>query len=244
MNDTILTQLKILVERAVRPVRASISRKRKMREELLAHVSAVFEEEAKQSDEAAALTRTRERFGSPAQLSQQLQATVPASDAPFYFVESITGCPSHESVWRRAARYAFTVAVASTFCLTILMLAMTPREEWLTIARLPSVLAPVWMAFLTFCATLLEHGMRRALFDPRGRNWRQAFAVGMATWLLVPALVFVWSIAVTGGFLSSVQETWPLLVSSLLAPAAAVLVSRVCVAEIRYLEEWANLSID
>jgi hypothetical protein len=105
-------------------------------------------------------------------------------------------------------------------------------------------LAPLWMAFLTFWATLLEHGMRLALFDPRGRNWRQAFAVGVATWLLVPALVLAWSIAITGGFLSSVQETWPLLVSSLLAPAAAVLVSKVCVAEIRYLEEWANLSID
>ena len=45
MNESTLTQLKIIVERAVRPVRASTSRKRKMREELLAHVSGVFEEE-------------------------------------------------------------------------------------------------------------------------------------------------------------------------------------------------------
>ena len=47
MNDCTLTQLKILVERVVRPVRASSERKRKMRDELLAHVSAVFEQEAK-----------------------------------------------------------------------------------------------------------------------------------------------------------------------------------------------------
>ena len=45
MNESILTQLKVIVERAVRPVRASTSRKRKMREELLAHVGGVFEEE-------------------------------------------------------------------------------------------------------------------------------------------------------------------------------------------------------
>ena len=49
MNESTLTQLKIIVERAVRPVRASTSRKRKMREELLAHVSGVFEEEAAQA---------------------------------------------------------------------------------------------------------------------------------------------------------------------------------------------------
>ena len=45
MNELTLTQLKIIVERAVRPVRASTARKRKMREELLAHVVGVFEEE-------------------------------------------------------------------------------------------------------------------------------------------------------------------------------------------------------
>ena len=44
MNESTLTRLKIVVERAVRPVRASTARKRKMREELLAHVVGVFEE--------------------------------------------------------------------------------------------------------------------------------------------------------------------------------------------------------
>ncbi len=56
MNDSTRTPLKILVERVVRPVRASISRKRKIREELLAHVSGAFEEElAKLGDRQAAL---------------------------------------------------------------------------------------------------------------------------------------------------------------------------------------------
>jgi hypothetical protein len=59
MNESILTQLKVIVERAVRPVRASTSRKRKMREELLAHVVGVFEEEcARLGDDRAALERT------------------------------------------------------------------------------------------------------------------------------------------------------------------------------------------
>ena len=67
MNDSTLTQLKILVERAVRPVRASSSRKRKMREELLAHVTSVFEEEvARLANEQTALEGTAQRFGNPA----------------------------------------------------------------------------------------------------------------------------------------------------------------------------------
>ena len=49
MNDVILRELKIVVERAVRPVRATIARKRRMREELLAHLMAIFEEESREA---------------------------------------------------------------------------------------------------------------------------------------------------------------------------------------------------
>ena len=66
MNGLTLTRLKVLVERAVRPVRASASRKRLMREELLAHVTAVFEEElARLADEQAALERTADGSATP-----------------------------------------------------------------------------------------------------------------------------------------------------------------------------------
>src|SRR5262249_20820162 len=50
MNEFIQIQLKILVERTVRSVRATIGRKRKMREELMAHLTAVFAEETKLGD--------------------------------------------------------------------------------------------------------------------------------------------------------------------------------------------------
>jgi hypothetical protein len=81
MSDLVLTQLKIIVERAVRPVLASTSCKWKMREELLAHVSDAFEEEsARLGDDRAALERTALRFGNPAEVTGQLQESVPASD--------------------------------------------------------------------------------------------------------------------------------------------------------------------
>ncbi len=88
MNDVTLTQLKILVERAVRPVRASSGQKRKVREELLAHVSAVFEEEqAALGEERAALRRTEQRFGHPGELTEQLQGSVRARDALDRFLD-------------------------------------------------------------------------------------------------------------------------------------------------------------
>ena len=81
MTESNLVQLKIIVERAVRPVRASVTCKRKMREELLAHVSGAFEDElARVQDEHAALERTRVRFGNPTEMVNELQDSVRISD--------------------------------------------------------------------------------------------------------------------------------------------------------------------
>ncbi len=45
MTDATLKELKVVVERAVQPIRATMARKRQMREELLAHLVSVFEQE-------------------------------------------------------------------------------------------------------------------------------------------------------------------------------------------------------
>jgi len=106
MNDSTRTQLKIIVERAVRPVRVSMCHKLKMREELLAHVSAVFEEEAARLDnEQAAFERTAQRFGNPAELTGQLQVSVPTSDFLQRFLEGMA-LRTEESRLRRAVRFA------------------------------------------------------------------------------------------------------------------------------------------
>src|SRR5262249_34193017 len=103
MNEFTLTQLKIIVERAVRPIRASASRKRKMREELLAHVSGVFEEElAKLLDERAALERTARRLGNPAEVTSQLQESVPASDHIRRFWDGRPEEPARRAAFRIA----------------------------------------------------------------------------------------------------------------------------------------------
>jgi hypothetical protein len=78
MNDAILKELKIVVEQAVWPVRATMARKRRMREELLAHLSAIYEEEsAKLSNDQTALDQAKQRFGDIAALVNELQDAVP-----------------------------------------------------------------------------------------------------------------------------------------------------------------------
>jgi hypothetical protein len=97
MNDSILKQLKIMVERIVQPIRASTAAKRTIQEELLAHVVEVFEEEVSRlADERAALTRTEQRFGNSSELTGQLQDSITISGYSAWIVDQM---------WLRLARY-------------------------------------------------------------------------------------------------------------------------------------------
>jgi hypothetical protein len=73
-----MNEFMIHVEEIVRPVRAFASRKLRMRQELLAHLRAAFDEErAAGGDEATALQRAKTRLGEPATLTRTLQESVP-----------------------------------------------------------------------------------------------------------------------------------------------------------------------
>ncbi|MBI1831055.1 MAG: hypothetical protein HYR84_06360 [Planctomycetes bacterium] len=248
MTDAVLTQLKILVERAVRPVQASLASKRKMREELLAHVTAVFEDEAKRTDEPTALERTAARFGSAAELTEQLQATVSLDERIGGWLESIVGFPPRGSMVVLALRHAGIIAALATVGLG---LAMGTRAmitggwgEWSTPTRMPATLAPLNFAALMFFASLLGQSMTRAWVNPAEWSWPRILALGVAAWLLLPAWLFLLCFAVLGELDATALHVAPLLLSSLLAPLVLVIVARMCSDEIRHGEEWASLKID
>jgi hypothetical protein len=74
-----MEQLKIHVERIVRPIRATAWRKNKMREELLAHLMEKTEAlVAAGAAEPDAATQAIQQLGDPATLRADLQASVPA----------------------------------------------------------------------------------------------------------------------------------------------------------------------
>jgi hypothetical protein len=245
MNESTLTQLKIIVERAVRPVRASTSCKRKMREELLAHVVGVFEEESvKLGDDRAALERTALRFGNPAEVTSQLQESVPARDAVRRYWEGRPGEPA----WRTAIRLAW---VSGTFALvfTVFFLAVAsftvgsvgawPRETLLQ--SVCAVLAiPAWLSGLVFLTSFME----KALYGPAGRSRLKIALVFAGSWLFM----LLWLAAVS----------WPTWSAEWDHPGAAVVagclvVSAPCLPYAlaqssllrrRYHEEWGRLPID
>ncbi len=102
-----LEQMRI-VERAVRPLRAQIARKRKMREELLAHLSEIYEEEYQRlADPDAALHEAAKRFGDPAQLSRELQGSQKWDDRLNYWFERWFGWRPPESAARWMLRVSF-----------------------------------------------------------------------------------------------------------------------------------------
>jgi hypothetical protein len=234
MNESTLTQLKIIVERAVRPVRASSARKRKMREELLAHVVGVFEEETTRlGDERAALEQTALRFGNPAEVTSQLQDSVPARDR------------SGESSLRLAAGFAAVFAALSLVPFGIVFLIHGRVPGGAGVPAPPLLWPPLLTAFLAFCGTLLIQGMRQALFGPAGRSWLRAGLVAAAAWIVIPVTTFAFSLAVTVDIQRILWEfVVPLLPSNVLAPVALVALVYAFASECRHDREWASLQID
>ena len=102
-----LLQMKF-VEGIVRPVRAGTARKRKMRDELLTHLSAIYEEElARLHDSEAAFRAAIERFGEPGELTREVESVLPVSARLDYYRERWLGWRAPES----AATYLLRVAV-------------------------------------------------------------------------------------------------------------------------------------
>ncbi len=127
MNDATLTELKIVVERAVRPVRATFGRKRTMREELLGHLISIFEEEVgKLGNEPAALERANQRFGDPKGLTSELQQSVPAWDRYGSILETL-GCQPGESAWHLAAKHFLAMVLFYSLLLLSYFLLLSPH---------------------------------------------------------------------------------------------------------------------
>ncbi len=73
-----MRSLRVHVERIVRPIRASVLRKNRMREELLGHLKIAFEEErSRTQSDAEAVQRAAARLGDPDALREDLQHSVP-----------------------------------------------------------------------------------------------------------------------------------------------------------------------
>ena len=249
VNDATRRELNVIVERAVRPIRASLARQRRIREELLAHLVSIFEEQAEQlGDEVAALEQAKKRFGDPRQLAAQLQQSVPRLDGLARLSEQFLNLRPGESVCRSAIRGAVTMLlgyVVMIVCLPLIHLAVRGNLAELRLAAGLVLASGIAMSVLIFVLALLIHGMRLALFRGTAeRSWSLAAICGVASAFLFPVFGFVLYWTLTGDVSSSCAHLRSLSFTGLLFPVLLVTIARQFAAELRYQEEWASLEID
>lgn len=189
-----------IVERAVRPVRASTPRKRKMRQELLSHLSAIYEEErANQGDPGIALQAAATRFGDVAQLSRELDRSVSLKERIACNLERRFGWRSPET----AARFMFRLAVQLLVIiavpvfviagLTVICLGMKYGLWWdrsVSIAIRPVAALWLFIPTDTFLLGLLYFKLRDALC---GAVWARKSLPKAALYDVLIALVVLGS---------------------------------------------------
>jgi Clp amino terminal domain, pathogenicity island component len=206
-----LMQMKI-VERAVRPVRASLPRKRKMREELLAHLAAIHEEEmAKLNDSAAALAEANRRFGDSKKLARELESSLPWSERLSFAVERHLGWRAPESAARYCMRLGFNFAICMACCIALplliesLLINQYNTADWWSAMRVCGLFLfwlPVCVAVLTWIYLQLRDAMWGAFGSRKSALRVAAFAGVMVAFMFVFTLLFLaieaWSLGAAG----------------------------------------------
>ena len=183
-----LLQMKT-VERAVRPVRASTPRKRKMREELLAHLSAIYDDElARIHDPASALDSAARRFGDPNALACDLDAALPFHERLSYYIERWVAWRAPESVTHYAWRMALFTLSMLTFVLGIVTAGIILRWGWIdSVQTLVRVFTAIILIIppTQFILAILNIKLRDAMWGAFGS--RKSWAVSLALALFLAA---------------------------------------------------------
>jgi ATP-dependent Clp protease ATP-binding subunit ClpC len=187
-----LRQMQI-VERCVRPVRASTKRKRRMREELLAHLTAICDDEQQQAgsiDAMAALDAAARRFGNPSELARELQASVPRSERFDARIEYWLGWRAPETVLRMLLRTSLL-----SFCLLAGFGIIALLVNFLFSRDNPSNNAVVLRVFLSLMllSPVAQFGFGWCYYKARDSLWGAFGArrspARAAGWMLATAVV-------------------------------------------------------
>lgn len=194
MNDN---DFMVLVERAVRPVTAGPKKKTRMREELLAHLTGVYEQElARLGDEQKARAEAIRRFGDPAALTAELQATTTFQDRLDARLNRAFGWRPGESAVRYSARLAGLIALVmigtSWLALVIALSANPQMDPWDGLVLRCGLHFLVLGSAVVFLISLLGIRVRDSLWGafgtPKSRN--RALAYALLLYLLLPAITF------------------------------------------------------
>jgi hypothetical protein len=223
-----------------------------MRQELLAHLTGLVEEEqARGGDERQALARALQRFGDPAGLSRDLQASVPRLER---WLSQLFFRGPGERELRYGARIAALSAATVFVGLNLLpLIGVAAGEKWSDVRVGLAELGV--LAGYVFLAVLLGHGVFRELAGrPGAASLLRAAGYGVGTMLAGMALV-------AGSYVAQPENAlWefilrypgnPLALSAgvwfacmpLAVALAAVLLARVQRVMARGHADWASLEL-
>ncbi len=248
MNDQVLIELRVVVERAVRPVRASDVRKLRMREELLDHLTAIYEEElGRLGDESVAVAKALERFGAPSELTGELQQSVSRLDFIGY-VSDLYRYRRGESLLRFGFRH-LVAALGAMVIMVLMMLSLAWMggriDEIGFLLRIAAVTVFVVGAGIGFSFTFIGEQMGQILY---GQGFHHP-ARAMISYISLSLLVFPLMAAFTHGLLmlSGDAALKGFLLGCAAAPAAPVffyMQARQMKKQISAERDWMGLEID
>ena len=248
MNETVQMKLKVIVERAVRPVKASLACKMKMREELLAHITAVFDDELPRcGDETTALYQAEKRFGDPSELSQTLQKSLPASESFAPLIDGLLEPRTGESWLQQTVRYG-SLMMAEVGLLFVLSLISGKFMPLQSVCILMSF--AVFLSGMISIVSVLSNRLQQALFTTEDRSVFKVTVLLIVS-CFVPVFLPVAYTVIMSPFISfSDGINLGLRIMRILLPAApmgpliVILAAKMISDGKRYREEWAKLQID
>jgi ATP-dependent Clp protease ATP-binding subunit ClpC len=247
MNDATLKELKIVVERAVRPVRARLTRKRKMREELLGHLVSIFEEELQRSgDEQAALLEAKRRFGTPSELTSELQESVSRWERVGFLLEKYFDFRAGEPVLHLAGKSILLMCMmdAAMLLAGVLISLLGARPNELPMFLHVTLVTGVVMAAFMFVFLLSPERIGRALYGEKSeQSLRKVMLYCLASLPVLPVFAFVTYLAMTFDLAPSLAHFRFACCFAPATPLIFFLMARPMSEEIRYKQQWASLEI-
>ena len=243
MNETISqeTNLALMkqVEQAVRPIPAGKKRKLQMREELLAHLTAIYQEELpRQPSETAALSAAFERFGSPAEISAELAGGVSWNQRLDYQGERIAqffgrwmgGGPDGSLLRHVVGSLSLILAVGAVALAAFLGLQRLLQTTYDPILLPLTVKLISHSALSIFCYLLAIRIVYLACFPPAGSpRWFSVAAV-LALWLGVfTSLSFLALYLITSDLAQCLARTPEFLLSNFFFMTPTILLVVWCV---------------
>jgi hypothetical protein len=253
-----MNEFMVLVERAVRPVQAGPTKLTRMREELLAHLMAIHEEElVRLGNDATARVEAIRRFGDPEVLTAELQQSVKWNDRLDARLNRMYGWRPGESAVRYSARLALLLALAILpwvpFALVTTGLRRPNDETVPTTGEILRLFGGVlvFVPLFVFVLSILSIHIRDAMFGAFGATrswWRVAGLAGLSlpAFPLLGLLFFRVALGNIDVMADQLTTTASLVTSAagyLIVPPFLVFLSwKIGPGQIRY-AEWASLNI-